>query len=621
MINLLSNAPSKEELADIFARHPPRSPLPRFGEPRWSAAFSTPFSAPFLAEITRRALAEALPPLPYLTDALYRDYATTGIRLHFEGPYFERRRRFARAAIALLTAREPLKPLLLQTFLDKLEALFAEVSWALPAHVTDSTGRDPRVLDLFGAETANLMAECLHVFAALIPSDLHSRIRTRLRRDYFENYRDNDIWWCHVTHNWNAVCHQGILGAALAVETDSALLAALFDKARVHLPKFLDGFGDDGACSEGPSYWDYGFGWFAMLNEQLETRTRGELSLFAGNEKIRAIAGYGPAVSLRGGRLINFADCDPKCALRPSTLAYLGDSLDHAGCRHQAAENYARLAREGADYDAERSDFFFWSRFFLHAPKEMPSAGPARRDVYFPSLGIWSVSGTDREGHVWELAAKAGSNAEHHNHNDIGSFILNVDGIPLVTEIGMPEYTGAYFDPLQRYEHLAARTLGHSLPIINGCEQATGPDFTGAVVFADLNTPVTVFEVDLTHAYPLAARCRLFIRRIILDKTTGTVRWQDLITLNEPGRVEAAVITDSDSVALVSPKIARITKSGLSLELSIAAAAPATWSRVETHAYTAHDGHPANCRRLVFTDDETAADHVSEITLALSNSV
>lgn len=617
MINLLSDAPSRQDLADIFSRHAPASPLPRFGNPLWAAVLSTPFATPFLSELTRSALAEASQPLPELTDTLYRDYANTGVRLNFEGPYFERRRRLARAAISLLAGINPPSPVLLQSFLSKFEALFSEVSWALPAHVKDPSGRDPRVLDLFGAETANLMAECLHVFAALIPTDLQSRIRARLRRNYFENYRDNDIWWCHVTHNWNAVCHQGILGASLAVETDSALLADLFAKARTYLPKFLDGFGDDGACSEGPSYWDYGFGWFSMLNEQLETRTGGKLSLFAGNEKIRAIAGYGPAVSLRGGRLINFADCDPKCALRPSTLAYLGDSLDHAGCRHQAAENYARLAREGADYDAERSDFFCWSRFFLRAPMEPPPPGPARRDVYFPSLGIWSVSGTDREGHVWELAAKAGTNAEHHNHNDIGSFILNVDGIPLVTEIGMPEYTGEYFDPQKRYDHLAARTLGHSLPLINGYEQSTGSDFTGAVVCAGLNTPTTLFEVDLTRAYPPAAGCNRFIRRLTLDKNAGVVCWRDSIALKESGRIESSVISDSDSVALVSPKIVGIKKFGLVLELRISPSVAAIWNRIETHAYTAHDGHPANCRRIVFTGGEATKNHVSEVTLAL----
>lgn len=49
-----------------------------------------------------------------------------------------------------------------------------------------------------------------------------------------------------------------------------------------------------GGCSEGPGYWGYGFGLFAVLNKQLETRTEGELSLFEGNPHIREIALYGP---------------------------------------------------------------------------------------------------------------------------------------------------------------------------------------------------------------------------------------------------------------------------------------------------------------------------------------
>lgn len=597
-VNFLHDPPGRDALTELFRLHGPRSVLPAWGDTRWQASAENPLLLSIGNDLVRRALAEADAPLPPLTDALYRDYAAAGVRLSFERPYFERRRRLGRAAIALLVQGKAASRALRASFSAKLEEIFSEESWALPVHVHNPTGRDSRTLDLFAAETANLLAECLAVFGELIPRELARRIRARLRTDVFENYLSGDFFWMRATHNWNAVCHQGILGAALALETDATLLANLFVKARLHLPRFLEGFGADGACSEGPSYWDYGFGWFSALNHQLETRTGGELSIFADDPKIRAIAGYGPAMSLKGGKLINFSDCDPKWSLRPSTLQYLGETLGQDDCLRLAWVNYRSLANGAVDYDAERADCFYWLRLFLHAPTSAPEgiADGLKSDAFFPSLGLWAVQGLDRQGRQWELAAKAGHNAEHHNHNDVGGFVLVVDGVPLATEIGMPEYTADYFSA-RRYEFLAARTLGHSLPVINGHEQAAGAEYSGAVFSAETDDPVVTFEADLTNAYPPSADCRQFIRQLTLDKTAGLCVWRDDIRLERPGLVESAFVTDAPEVLIESPSTALVRKNGLVLELVCEGSG--VWTRVETHPYSAHDGSQAICKRLV----------------------
>lgn len=58
---------------------------------------------------------------------------------------------------------------------------------------------------------------------------------------------------------------------------------------------------------------------------------------------------------------------------------------------------------------------------------------------------------------------RPGHNADHHNHNDCGSFLLNLDGAPALLEIGAPEYVHDFFND-KRYTFLAARPLGHSVP-------------------------------------------------------------------------------------------------------------------------------------------------------------
>ncbi len=610
--NILLAPPSLDELTELFRQHAPSSSLPFAGDPKWAAAFALPHLTPALAQILRRANdpAERDAPLPELTDALYRDYAATGTRIHFEKIYFERRRRLARAAIALLAtpnaARDPQHPVH-RSFIDKLEDIFAEGSWALPAHVSDNpSGRDPQVIDLFAAETANLMAELLHVFNSLIPKEQQAIIRRKLRRDIFENYLSADRWWMRTTNNWNAVCHQGVVGAALTIEDDPALLAALVVKAAGHLPTFIDGFGDDGACSEGPAYWSYGFGWFTLLNEQLETRTRGELSLFANHPKIARIAAYGPAMSLSNGYVVNFSDCPPTAELRASTLQYLGTTLHSPECLSLAIQNQARFMNpEKLEElcDISRSDFLFYSRFFLQPPPPPPpqpqqSTAPAdgsaskKSTTFLPSLGVWVVRACDARGNTWELAAKGGHNAEHHNHNDVGNFILHINGHPMIAEIGMPEYNASYFSA-KRYTHFAARSLGHSLPLINGQEQQDGANYTATILRADTtaNAGQFHFEADLTAAYPAAANLRSFVRRLTLEPQTGVLRWTDTLRLNSPGKVESCFITGSEDITIDSPHQLTLRDSGQTLRLRLlpndsqpdASGVMLSWIRVDSH--------------------------------------
>ena len=613
MINLLHACPAGAELRRIFSEHPPVPLLPPLGDPRWSAALSNPVTAGLRDGLLERACAERDEPLPVLTDELYRDYSATGVRVRFEVVYFERRRRLARAAVALLAGGGEAAT---RSFLDKLEEIFAEVSWALPAHVDNPDGRDPQRVDLFGAETANLMGECLNVFGAIIPVDFKTRILERLRRDFFENYRDRGdaMWWTKMSHNWNAVCHQGVLGAALAVEDDPQLLADLVTAVISRLPLFLDGYGPDGGCSEGPGYWEYGFGWFATLNEQLEVRTGGEFSLFEGDAKVRNIARYAPLVSLSARKLVNFADSPSEEILRPQVMAYVARRLGVKSCALQVQENYAQLAERGVNYDAERSDLFYWLRLFLHAPTSLaPAGGGLKEDIYFDDLGVWVVRGRDAAGRLWELAAKGGDNEEHHNHNDLGSFILNLDGVPLIMEIGAPEYTRDFFSWQKRYSFLAARSLGHSVPVINGCEQPEGVDFQAKVIRADTNADAVVFEVDLTKAYPAAAGCRRCVRRLSWVKSAGRLTWDDRFELEKTGSLESAIITEGAEVDIVSPQIAVVSKEGRRLALE--AGVGASWVRVETHAYRGHLADDRTIRRLVLAPASVEARMTLTVTI------
>ena len=593
--------------------------LPSCGDPAWRRWTGRPDLSRLAAELHRRALVEAGEALPELPDELYREFHERGTRDVFQAPYFERRRRLGRAAIVRLGCEPVDEEVLTASLVNKLEEIMTEDSWALPAHVKNPDGKDRFCIDLASAETANLVAECAAVFAVLLGDDLRQRILARLRVEYFENYLagcTGSGWWATATNNWNAVCHHGVAGAALAIEDDLDLVAAIIERTGAGLAHFLGGFTPDGGCTEGPDYWGYGFGSFAALNERLEARSGGALSLFDGDPRIAPIARYAPALSLAGGHIVNFSDAKD-IPLSSWLLGYAGARIGDASCLAQGAANgrliYGDVNRP-VSCDGFNDLFAHWHRVFRFTPPLAKGADVALTpDVLMPDLGVWVARGRAADERLWEVAAKAGHNAEHHNHNDVGSFILNIDGIPLIKEIGAPEYVRNFFLAARRYEFLAARSLGHSLPVINGREQAVGREFGGEIVRADRDLDPVEFIAELGGAFPADAGLRRWTRRLVFDKPRGQLTWEDRFELGEPGEIESALIVDAPEIVRLSPVEIQIRKEGVSLRLC--AVPGVAWDRIERHDYRDHWCRPRTLSRLVLKSDLSGREQVFQVVI------
>lgn len=561
------------------------------------------------------AMCEHSAPMPELTDDLYADFHQTGKRLAFESRYFERRRRLSRAAISVLRcgADAKVRELLQQSLVAKLAAVGSEESWAVPAHVTVPSGKDPFTIDLFSAETANLVSELLELFGSLIPANLRDQLRQRLSTEVFNNYleRHGDFWWTQIGNNWNAVCHQGVLGAALSQLENLDQLTQMIDHARHYLVRFIDDFTEDGGCSEGPVYWEYGFGWLARLNAQLEARSAGRLSLFEGHPKMPKIARFGALMRLPGENLVNFSDCPTQHALRPSILAYLGDCLEVTACRDLARTRYQTLLSEPIELHGGRSDFTLFASLLLCYPPgegEAIITEQACESVFLEQLNLAVLHSDGVGDYAWHFAAKAGHNDESHNHNDCGSFILNVGSVSVVKEIGQPEYVKEYFEPAQRYEFLAARTQGHSLPVINGCEQAAGEAFTSKILHYHEDDNGVELTMDLGKCYPAAAQCRQYTRSFQFNKKSPSLEVADQFELDSISALETAIITTCE----VAEQDGQVILSGAGFAASLVPLPDTRLGSIERLSYAAHSGETAYVTRISFSP----VDLVEQVTLA-----
>jgi hypothetical protein len=111
------------------------------------------------------------------------------------------------------------------------------------------------------------------------------------------------------------------------------------------------------------------------------------------------------------------------------------------------------------------------------------------------------------------LAAKAGHNAENHNHNDVGSAILFVDSRPVIVDPGVGTYVKDTFGA-NRYNLWNNQSDWHSVPVINGMSQLPGREFASKNVSCDLDA--ACFAADIAGAYPADAACISWNRKWIL---------------------------------------------------------------------------------------------------------
>jgi hypothetical protein len=215
--------------------------------------------------------------------------------------------------------------------------------------------------------------------------------------------------------------------------------------------------------------------------------------------------------------------------------------------------------------------------------------------------------GMDAAGGVWSLAAKGGHNDEHHNHNDCGGFIFRHRAVNWVSEIGAPLYTKDFFHG-DRYRHLAARSLGHSVPLINGHEQSAGRD--RVAVIREMNLSCGRFIVDITGCYPAAAGARSVVRHLEIDSPTAALCVKDHAELAYGNAFESAFITEAEAESLGDSADAgwRLVLSG---RTCLVTPGPGTRAdRIEVLSFRDHSGSWRQVRRVVFNALNASASPV-----------
>lgn len=468
-------------------------------------------------------------PWPAPKASTFFEFVRDGNRSRYEAVSFGRRARLA--DLVLAEAIEG-RGRFLDEVMDGVWTICEETFWGVPAHagaqksgpgLPDAT--EP-VVDLFAAETGMLLAwtdyllgERLDTVTLLLRERIRQEIDRRILTPCLER---DDFWWMGFTgrevNNWNPWIVSNWLTATLLVETDRVRAARSVHKALRCLDNFLDAYPADGGCDEGPGYWDRAGGSLYDALELLDAASRGRVNAFY-RPLVREMGRYIGRVHIAGPWAVNFADAAAKPGGSASLIYRYGRSIDD----DDMAAFGAWLAREqrlGAD--AVGGSFGVLGRvlpalFNLEELLKAEAREPLVRDSWFPGLQVMTARSKEGSREGLYLAAKGGHNAESHNHNDVGNFVVFADGEPVLVDVGVETYTAKTFGN-RRYEIWTMQSAYHNLPTVNGVMQREGRAFAARDVRYSADARRAVFSLDIAPAYPPEAKIRSWNRRLTLER-------------------------------------------------------------------------------------------------------
>jgi len=542
---------SQEKVAKLLLAREDWHPWPRWDErSAWEA---------LPAEVRQDLLANGAEVLGYdwpaLPATLFLEFARNGNRSRYEHEHFARRRALASLVIAECVEG---KGRFLDDIVNGVWAICEESFWGVPAHVgAQQAGSglpdyDDPIVALFVAETSEslawtsyLLGEQLDKVSPLVRKRIALEIDRRVLTPCLER---DDFWWMGFSsrsvNNWNPWCNSNWLASALLIEPDEERRVAAVAKIARSLDSFFDAYGDDGGCDEGPGYWTRaGASLFDCL-DLLYSASDGGIDVYD-RSLVQEIGRYIYRVHIADRYFVNFADASARVGI-PASLVYrygrrIGDDRMAAFGAHAFAQSGGlESAFEGrGTYTIGR---YLAQIFGVSELARAPGKLPLVRDVWMS--GIQVMTARDREGSTkgLYLAAKGGHNAESHNHNDVGNFIVYLDGRPMIIDIGVETYSRKTFSS-RRYEIWTMQSAYHSLPTIDGVMQAPGRRYAASGVSHESGDDFAQLELDIGGAYPKEANLKSWRRTIRLDRGRAITLTDDYALSKAPQKMMLSLMT------------------------------------------------------------------------------
>jgi len=422
--------------------------------------------------------------------------------------------------------------------------------------------------------------------------------------------------WLRNNNNWNQVCNGGMTLGALAIYEDDPDLAQQFVHRAVNsVPLAMRACEPDGAYPEGPGYWEYGTSYNVLLIAALDSVFGTDFGLSAYPGFIKT-ADYMLHVTGPTGLFFNYPDSGSKKPFSPTSFWFAG-CYDKPYLVWNEYRVWERLKQDNLRELVKDRFAPLLLCWFANSP-------PEPREKCWMGQGINSVamfrsSWTDQDAVF--LAIKGGSPGAPHGHMDVGSFVLDAQGVRWGIDLGPENYNKiesrgmnlwSRVQAAQRWTIFRYNNLSHNTLVVDGqYQQVSGhapivrysddPDFSHVVI--DMSS---VYDGQLKQVYRGAALM-----------PSGKVLIQDDIEgIDRPVTVRWAMVTGA-KVLIQSPRQAVLEQDGKKLLVRVVSDTPAQLTIYSTEPKAEWDA-PNPGRRMIGFEVELAAAQKQSIGVLMT---
>ena len=538
--NLLGGKYSAAELQRLLIPQKDWTPFPRIDDREgWAEADRDMLQACILS--AGASVDYDWPTIPATLSLLFvRD----GNRSRYEAISFKKRAVLSTLIMAEVAEN---KGRFIDPIINGVWSICEESWWGVSAHLP--RGREYAGLmdvsepfvDLFAAETGKVIAWADYFlgdrFDAVSPQ-IRKRIRSEIASRLLDPFMTRDHWWTgkdgFIPNNWNPWICSNLLNTVLLIEKDDQKRAAVVHEILQTLDNFFNPYPHDGGCDEGPGYWNRAAASYYDNIVLLNLASNDAFRYVYENEKFRNAGRYIYRVQIGKDYFLNFADASPRAGVDANMVYRFGkDTGDQDMMDFGASYRHPDAAAAGL----RSLCALFMQDELRNAPQRLPLPG----DVWLPDLQVMIARDQQGSSDGFFLAAKGGHNAESHNHNDVGSYVVFYDGQPLLIDVGSGKYTARTFSA-NRYDIWFNRSDFHNLPTVNGCTQQPGRRFEASGASYRAGKSSAAFSLDLAKAYPGEAAINSWQRTVTLHRGKK-VTIRDAVDLKKAGTIVQRLMT------------------------------------------------------------------------------
>ena len=380
--------------------------------------------------------------------------------------------------------------------------------------------------------------------------------------------------------NWNVVCNTGmVLGALAIAEYYPEEAGTIIKNAVKYVPNCMRHFAPDGVCYEGPGYWGYTNIYLSMLLKALNDNFGQDFGLSALEGVDKTVLYYIHSTS-PAGKVFNFANSG---GTEPDAGPIYFFFSKHFKQPEVAAFYRKILSSQLTRTRLPRWHFFLALPWFDNAVFDQQAPLP-KLAVYKGINDIVVFNGNKNAQNFIYLIAKSGDPTKAHQQMDVGTFIVETNGVRWSDDLGADNYSlpgfWDYKPGGQRWSYFRNSNFSHNTLSIDGQIQYSAGN--ADVVDYDAKAAQPYATIDMSALYKGQAQSVLRTFRL-LDDTKITVT-DKVELLSSAQTLQWSMITSADIEC--NGNEAKLSKDGKTFFLKIISPSSAQFASKEAKTFT-----------------------------------